>query len=190
MLHTRAQIPRFILASLIAAVIAAPTSSAVPRDLDVLYFPTPQTAVEKMLEMAEITSGDVVIDLGSGDGRIPITAAKVYGVTALGVDLDAELVAKASANAEREGVAHKVTFREQDLFETDLSTGTVITMFLLTSINEKLKPRLKQLKPGTRILSYSFGMGDWAPDKTERVDGRAIHMWVIRRDTNGVTAAD
>lgn len=146
---------------------------------DVLYFPTPQQAVDIMLEMAEIRDGDVLIDLGSGDGRIPITAAKRYGIRGMGVEIDPELVKQANEAAKREGVADKVVFKEQDLFETDLSEASVITLFLLTSINVKLRPALLKLKPGTRVLSYSFGMGAWKPDRTEMVDGRAVHLWVV-----------
>lgn len=153
-----------------------------PAQPDVLYFPTPQPAVDKMLEMAAITEGDVLIDLGSGDGRIPITAAKRYGIRGMGVEIDAALVKQANDNARREGVADKVVFREQDLFETDLSEASVVTLFLLTSINVKLRPTLLKLKPGTRILSYSFGMGAWKPDRTEVVDGRNIHLWVVPDD--------
>lgn len=149
---------------------------------DVLFFPTPQPAVEKMLEMAEIRDGDVLIDLGSGDGRIPITAAKRYGIRGMGVEIDPELVTRANDNAKREGVADRVVFKEQDLFHTDLDQATVITLFLLTSINVKLRPKLLKLKPGTRILSYSFGMGAWQPDRTEVVDGRTIYLWVVPED--------
>lgn len=153
---------------------------AAAQEPKVLYFPTPQAAVDTMLEMAEIKSDDVLIDLGSGDGRIPISAAKTYGIRAHGVDIDAELIEKSTENAKRDGVAEKVSFKQQDLFETDLGGATVITMFLLTSINDKLRPRLQQLKPGTRVLSYGFGMSDWKPDRVERVDGRAIYLWIVR----------
>lgn len=152
------------------------------RKPDVLFFPTPQPAVEMMLEMAQIRDGDVLIDLGSGDGRIPITAAKRYGIRGMGVEIDPDLVEKANENARREGVADRVAFYEQDLFHTDLDDATVVTLFLLTSINVKLRPKLLKLKPGTRILSYSFGMGAWKPDRTEVVDGRTIYLWVVPED--------
>lgn len=168
------------LAFAIAALSLGLADAVVGQEPKVLYFPTPQVAVDKMLEMAEIKSGDVLIDLGSGDGRIPITAAKAYGIRAYGVDIDLELIEKSNENAKREGVSDRVSFKQQDLFETDLGDATVITMFLLTSINDKLRPRLQQLKPGTRVLSYSFGMSDWKPDRVERVDGRAIYLWVVR----------
>ncbi|WP_041316733.1 SAM-dependent methyltransferase [Hyphomicrobium nitrativorans] len=159
------------------AVVSAPANTAHPPE--VLYFPTPQAAVDVMLEMADLKEGDVLIDLGSGDGRIPITAAKRYGIRAEGVDINPDLVAKATENAEQAGVADKVVFKEQDLFETELGDATVITLFLLTSINLKLRPELLKLAPGTRILSYNFGMGEWTPDRTEIVEGRAVHLWVV-----------
>lgn len=176
----------------LVALAAALLAAALPgrggaRQLDVPYFPTPQPVVDKMLEMAEVKSGDVLIDLGSGDGRIPITAAKKHGVRALGVDLDPQRIMDANENAKREKVTDKVEFREQDLFETDLSQATVITMYLLGSINMKLRPRLMQLKPGTRIVSHSFGMGDWEPDRTERVDGRTIYLWIVREGMGDTT---
>ena len=168
---------RPLLAILLAFAVA---HDAAGQDLDVPYFPTPQPAVEKMLEMADIKSGDYLIDLGSGDGRIPITAARRYGIRALGVDLDPALNERARAAAARENVSDKVVFREQDLFDTDLSEATVITVFLLGSINMKLRPRLMALKPGTRILSYGWSMGDWKPDITTQIDGRSIHLWIVR----------
>jgi tRNA G37 N-methylase Trm5 len=173
------------LAVAVLAALALGQSAA--RELDVPYFPTPQPAVEKMLEMAQIKSGDYLIDLGSGDGRIPITAAKLYGIRALGVDLDPARVIQASENAKQERVSDKVVFREQDLFETDLSEATVITMFLLGSVNMKLKPRLMRLKPGTRILSYGWSMGDWTPERTEQVDGKPIYLWVVGGDAGRTT---
>lgn len=170
--------------------LALASAGASARELDVPFFPTPQPAVEKMLEMAEIKDGDYLIDLGSGDGRIPITAAKVYGIRALGVDLDPARVMDANESAKRERVADKVTFREQDLFETDLSKATVITMFLLGSLNQKLRPRLMRLRPGTRILSYAWNMGDWQPERTEHVDGKAIYLWVVRGDGDDTAPAE
>ena len=169
------------VAALFAVILAGP---ALARDLDVHYVPTPQAVVDKMLEMAEIKRGDKLIDLGSGDGRIAITAAKKYEVEAVGIDLDPARIAEAKENALREKVTDKVTFRQQDLFETDLSKADVITLYLLNSINMKLRPKLMQLKPGTRIVSHSFGMGDWEPDKTEQAEGSTIHMWVVRELDN------
>lgn len=180
--------PASLLAGLLALVVAAGAAEA--RELDVPYFPTPQPAVEKMLKMAGIKDGDYLIDLGSGDGRIPITAARLYGIRALGVDLDPARIIQANENAKRERVTDKVVFREQDLFETDLGEATVVTMFLLGSVNLKLKPRLLQLKPGTRILSYGWSMGDWEPDRTEMVEGKPIYMWIVRGENDRAAPAD
>jgi SAM-dependent methyltransferase len=170
-----------LTASALLSVLALCASGlAVGRQLDVEYFSTPQEAVDTMLEMAGVTQHDYVIDLGSGDGRIPITAAKRYGARALGVDIDPQRVAEANANAQKAGVEDKVRFAQQDLFDTDISEASVLTMFLLGSINLKLRPRLlAELKPGTRIVSYSFNMGDWQPDRTAKVDGRPIYLWII-----------
>ena len=164
----------------IAGALAALVAAVETRARDVVFFPTPQPAVAKMLEMAEIRPDDRLIDLGSGDGRIPITAAKDYGITALGVDLDADLVKQSRESAAAENVADKVEFREQNLFDTELSSASVITLFLSHSINMKLRPRLQALKPGTRIVSYGFAMGDWEPDRTEKVNGRSVYLWVVR----------
>ena len=131
---------------------------------DVVWVPTPQVLVDRMLDMAKVTRKDVVYDLGSGDGRTVITAAK-RGATALGIEYEAEMVALARRNAQREGVAARARFIQQDLFESDFSKATVITMFLLPEINLRLRPKILSLKPGTRIVSNSFPMGDWEPDQ-------------------------
>jgi predicted O-methyltransferase YrrM len=161
---------------------AQPVAPAKPlRDPDVIYVPTPQNVVEAMLKLASVTSSDVVYDLGSGDGRIAITAAQKYGARAVGIDINPERIKEANANLAKANVGDKVRFLNQDLFETDLSPATVITLYLLPSLNQKLIPKLKQLKPGTRIVSHSFDMGpDWAPEKTEDVQGRMIYYWTIK----------
>jgi hypothetical protein len=148
-------------------------------DLDVPYVPTPPRVVSAMLEVAQVGKDDVLYDLGSGDGRIPITAAKQFGTRGVGVDIDPERVQEATANAQRAGVSDRVQFRQQDLFETDLSEATVVTLYLLPQVNLDLRPRLLQLKPGTRIVSHSFDMGDWKPDRTLQVDGSTIYYWVV-----------
>ncbi len=130
---------------------------------DVVWVPTPQALVDTMLDLAQVTPDDYVIDLGSGDGRTVITAAK-RGARALGIEYNPEMVALSTRNAEVEGVSDRATFINADLFETDFSEATVITMFLLTSINIKLRPKILDLKPGTRIVSNTFDMGDWSPD--------------------------
>ncbi|MGH9311133.1 MAG: SAM-dependent methyltransferase [Vicinamibacterales bacterium] len=151
------------------------------RDPDVIYVPTPQEVVDAMLQMANVTAKDVVYDLGSGDGRIPITAAQKFGATAVGIDINPERIKEANANLAKANVGNKAKFLNQDLFETDLSPATVITLYLLPSLNVKLMPKLKQLKPGTRIVSHSFDMGStWPPEKTQDVNGRMIYMWTIK----------
>lgn len=148
--------------------------------LNVPYVPTPQAVVDKMLEIANVTRADYVIDLGSGDGRIPITAAKRFGSKAMGVDIDPIRIQEAKANAVNARVTDKVEFKQQDLFKTDISKATVLTMYLLPRVNMELRPRiLSELKPGTRVVSHSFDMGDWKPDKTVKVDGRTIHFWIV-----------
>lgn len=132
---------------------------------DVVYVPTPQVAVDEMLKMAKVSPNDFVIDLGSGDGRIVITAAKKFGARGLGVDLDTYLLKQARSNAKREGVADRVEFIEQNLFETDLSRATVITTYLLPEMNERLRPRILALKPGTRVVTHDYDMGEWQPDE-------------------------
>jgi len=136
---------------------------------DVVWVPTPQAVVDKMLDMAKVTSKDFVMDLGSGDGRTVITAAK-RGARAVGVEYNPDMVELSKRNAEKEGVAAKATFMKADLFETDFSQATVITMFLLPDINIKLRPKILSLKPGTRVVSNSFTMGDWKADETAELN--------------------
>jgi hypothetical protein len=137
---------------------------------DVVWVPTPQPLVEKMLDMAQVTPQDFVMDLGSGDGRTVITAAK-RGTTALGIEYNPDMVTLSEKNAAAANVSAKATFRKADLFETDLSKATVITMFLLPSINMKLRPKILDLKPGTRIVTNTFTMEDWQPDQQETISG-------------------
>ena len=132
---------------------------------DVVYVPTPQVVVEEMLRLAKVGAGDFVIDLGSGDGRMVITAAKKFGARGFGVDLDTVLLKLSNENARREGVADRARFVEQNLFETDLSQATVITSYLLPEMNETLRPKILDLKPGTRIVAHDYHMGEWDPDQ-------------------------
>jgi methylase of polypeptide subunit release factors len=134
---------------------------------DVVYVPTPQIVVETMLKMAKVGPSDYLIDLGSGDGRIVITAAKKYGARGFGVDLDRVLLKLANESAKREGVADRAQFFERNLFETDLSKATVITSYLLPEMNERLRPKLLRLKPGTRVVAHDYHMGDWQPDDND-----------------------
>ncbi|HJS37262.1 MAG TPA: methyltransferase domain-containing protein [Burkholderiales bacterium] len=150
------------------------------REPDVIYVPTPQSVVEDMLRLADVKKGDVLYDLGCGDGRIPVTAARKYGVRAVGIDIDPERIREASQNAKKNGVAKLVRFRQQDLFQTDLREATVVTLYLLPDLNLKLRPRLlEQLRPGTRIVSHQFDMGDWKPDKTLETGGATVYLWTV-----------
>jgi precorrin-6B methylase 2 len=165
----------------VAQEAAPPATSTAPlREPDVIYVPTPQPVVDAMLAMAGVKKGDVLYDLGSGDGRIPITAAKQFGVRGVGIDINPERIAEANANARAQGVTGLVTFKNEDLFETNFSEASVVTLYLLNSLNEKLRPKLlRDLKPGTRIVSHAFRMGDWEPERTQNVDGSMIYMWTV-----------
>ena len=143
------------------------------------FVPSPQIVVDKMIELGGVKKGDVVYDLGSGDGRIVIAAAK-KGARAVGFEIDPDLVGESRANIQKAGVQEMAEIRNQDILTVDLSAASVITMYLLPDVNLKLRPNLlSQLKPGSRVVSHSFDMGDWKPDKVERVDGRTIYFWTI-----------
>ena len=154
------------------------TQEAPTRRPDVIFVPTPQAVVDEMLNVAKVGPNDVLFDLGSGDGRIAITAAK-RGARATGIDIDSQRIKEANENARKAGMADKVKFMQADLFEQDFSSATVITLYLLPDLNLKLRPKLLQLKPGTRIVSHDFDMGDWTPDRTLKVDNRTIHFWTV-----------
>ena len=143
------------------------------------FVPSPQVVVEKMIELAGVKKGDVVYDLGSGDGRIVIAAAK-KGAKAVGFEIDPDLVGESRANIQKAGFQEMAEIRNQDILTVDLSAASVVTMYLLPDVNLKLRPNLlSQLKPGSRVVSHSFDMGDWKPDKVERVEGRTIYFWTI-----------
>jgi cyclopropane fatty-acyl-phospholipid synthase-like methyltransferase len=175
---------KWLLAATIAIAIGPALVSAQElKPKDVPYVSTPQIVVDKMLELAALTKDDVVYDLGSGDGRIVISAAKKYGVRGVGVDIDPERVKEANANAVQAGVADRVRFIEQDLFKTDLKEASVVTLYLLPEVNLRLMPKLlRELKPGTRVVSHAFDMGDWKPEQTVQVEGRTVYYWVIPKD--------
>ena len=155
-------------------------SPVAAQEPDVIYVPTSEPTVLAMLEMAGVDSSDVVYDLGSGDGRIVITAAQKFGAKGVGIDIDPQRIKEANENAEAANVTDKVEFIEGDLFQSDFSEASVVTLYLLSSLNEKLRPILmKQLKPGTKIVSHAFKMGDWEPEKSEIVDGNTIYMWTV-----------
>jgi ribosomal protein L11 methylase PrmA len=162
-------------------VLTAVAQEQVP---EVPYVPTPDKVVEEMLRLASVGKDDVVYDLGCGDGRIVITAVQKHGARGVGVDIDPERIKESIDNARKAGVSDRVKFIQQDLFETDLSQATVVTLYLLPDVNLRLRPKLlSELKPGTRIVSHAFDMGDWKPEKVVKVPGadreRTIYYWVV-----------
>jgi hypothetical protein len=174
------------LAAVCLATIASVHAQQQPKpQLDVHFVPTPEEVVDRMLAMAKVTNKDFVIDLGSGDGRIVIAAAKKYGARGLGVDLDPQRIKEAQENLQKAGVSDKVEFRQQNLFETDLSKATVLTMYLLPRLNLQLRPALLDLRPGTRLASHAFDMGDWRADRHERIDGRDAYFWIVPAKVKG-----
>src|SRR5688572_1116426 len=147
---------------------------------DVPFVSTPDRVVERMLQLAKVGPEDVVYDLGSGDGRIVIAAARKHGARGVGIDIDPQRVKEGSDNARRAGVAERVEFREGDLFKADISDATVVTLYLMTGVNLRLRPKLlNELKPGTRVVSHAFGMGDWKPAAIERVGTTTLYYWVV-----------
>ena len=177
----------------VPALIALPASGA---DTSVPYVPTPQSVVDRMLEIGKVGPQDYLIDLGSGDGRIVVTAAKKYGARGFGVDLNPTRIAEANENARKAGVTDKVTFHRTDLFETDLARASIITMYLLPRVNLDLRPKLLELKPGTRIVSHDFSMGDWQPEHHEQVDAKDkyggsgglsdVYLWIVPAKVGGI----
>ncbi len=152
---------------------------------DVIWVPTPKSLVEKMLKMAEVKPSDVVFDLGSGDGITVITAAKQFGVRATGIEYNPDMVELSKRNAQREGVSDKTEFIRGDIFATDFSKATVVTMYLLPYLNLKLRPTILAMKPGTRIVSHAFTMEDWAADQTDSTEGRTAYMWIVPAKVEG-----
>lgn len=156
------------------------------RRPDVIFVPTPPETVDEMLRQAHLKKGDVLYDLGSGDGRIPLEAARKYGVRAVGIDIDPKLVAEANETAKREGLESLVSFRLADMFAADVSEATVVTLYLSNTLNVMLRPKLlRELRPGARIVSHDFRMGDWTPEKTVRVPWknlyRTVYVWTVPR---------
>ena len=184
-------VPRCVLLGLAAAVVAAAPSplagerrpAAAQENSLAPFVPTPQDVVDRMLELAEVTRDDVVYDLGCGDGRIVITAAERFGARGVGIDIDPQRIAESNANAERAGVGHLVEFIQQDAMAVDVSDATVVTLYLLSSSNLKLRPRLTaQLPAGARIVSHAFSMGDWPADQVDRFEDvrgntRTLYLW-------------
>jgi precorrin-6B methylase 2 len=182
---------RTVLSFLTGAILAIPVASAQAtqprREPDVPFVPTTEEAVQAMLKLADITKDDVLYDLGCGDGRIVIAAARLYGTRGVGIDINPVRIAEAKENARKAGVENLVRFEENDLFQSDIHEATVVSLFLLTSVNLKLRPKLLQdLKSGTRIVSNTFDMGDWVPEKEATVNGpedaflsRKLYLWKI-----------
>ena len=152
---------------------------------DVIYVPTPHEVVDDMLRLANVRKGDVLYDLGSGDGRIAIAAAKKYGIKAIGIDIDPDRIREANENARKAGVTDLVQFRQEDLFKADFREATVVTLYLLPDLNVKLRPRLwDELKPGTRIVSHQVDMGTWKPEKRLESNGRVVYFWTVPAKKN------
>jgi protein-L-isoaspartate O-methyltransferase len=180
---------RIVTAALLAAIIAVmpvaaqqATTQQPTRRPDIHWVPTPPAVVDAMLKLADVKTTDVVFDLGCGDGIIVTTAAQKYGARAVGIDIDPQRVKEATERARKMGVSDRVEIRQGDLFEEDIKEATVVTLYLLRSLNIKLMPKLKaDLKPGTRIVSQTFDMGEtWPPEKTIEVDGRPVYLWTIK----------
>jgi ubiquinone/menaquinone biosynthesis C-methylase UbiE len=179
-------IPAVLFSAIVAAGAAnGQTASQAPqlRSPDVIFVPTAPEVVEAMLKLAKVGPDDVVYDLGSGDGRIPIAAVQTFKArSAVGIDIDPQRIKEANENLKKAGVGDRVRFLNQDLFTTPIGDASVVTLYLLQSLNEKLMPKLqKELKPGSRVVSQSFSMGEkWPPDQTMQVEGRNIYLWIIK----------
>jgi len=186
--------PRLFATFLLAVALTLPgVATAQDKDYaptvgqegkDVIWVPTPQALVEKMLDMAKLTPKDIHYDLGSGDGRTVIAAAK-RGAQAVGVEYNPDMVVLSERAAAKEGVAGKAKFIQGDIFETDFSHATVVTLYLLPSLNVKLRPTILKMKPGTRVVSHAFNMDDWQPDQTENVEGRTAYLWIVPAPVDG-----
>ncbi len=168
------------MSRLVLLIAAALLGQQPIRTPDVMFTPTRHAIADAMLQLANVGAGDVVYDLGSGDGRIPIIAAQKYGARGMGIEIDPRLVALARTNASEAEVADRVTFAVGDLFTADLREATVVTMYLSPNILKQIEPRLRALKPGTRIVSHQFPMSGWAPDKRMVIDEAELLLWVVR----------
>jgi SAM-dependent methyltransferase len=188
MRHRQFHAPSFVAALILSASLAAAQSTQPRREPDVPYVPTTEEAVQAMLKLADVKKTDIVYDLGCGDGRIVIAAAKEYGAHGVGIDINPQRVREAKENAKKAGVETLVHFEENDLFEADIHEASVVTLFLLESINMRLRPKLlKDLRPGTRVVSNTFGMGDWKPDQELTVGNpseeftlsQKLYLWIV-----------
>jgi hypothetical protein len=188
-------IPKGILSALAAVLFAtAPAAYAQQKDFkphvgqqgkDVVWVPTPDEVVERMLNMAQTKPEDYVIDLGAGDGKIAIAAAKKFGARSLGVEYNPDMAALAQRNAQAAGVSGKAQILQGDIFVTDFTQATVLTMYLLPSLNMKLRPQILAMRPGTRVVTHAFNMEDWEPDESSDVDGRRVYLWVVPASVAG-----
>jgi SAM-dependent methyltransferase len=174
-------IARLFGITVVSAAASLAWAQQAPVKKDVPYVPTPQPVVDKMLELADVKADDVVYDLGCGDGRMVVTAAQKYGAKGLGIDIDPQRIKESNENAAKAGVTDKVKFMTQDLFDTDFHDATVMTMYLLPSVNMRLRPTILNLKPGSRIVSHAFDMEDWKPDQQVTVEpgGQTVYYWVV-----------
>jgi hypothetical protein len=181
-------------AALLAALLVASGAAAQQQKFepqvgqagkDVIWVPTPDDVVDRMLTMAQVTPGDFVMDLGSGDGKIAIAAARKFGARSLGIEYNPDMVKLAQDNAQRAGVAEKASFRRADIFATDFSHATVITLYLLPALNMKLRPQILSMRPGTRVSSHSFNMEDWEADESSTLDGRRAYFWIVPASVMG-----
>jgi SAM-dependent methyltransferase len=163
-----------------SGAVTQPEAGTRYRQPDVIYVPTPRAVIDEMLRIAKVRADDVIYDLGCGDGRIVITAAQEYGARGIGIDIDPQRIREANENARQAGVTDRVRFLNEDLFEADISQATVVTLYLLESLNEKLRPKLlRELRPGTRIVSHDFKMGDWEPEQAIEMNGHRVYFWTV-----------
>ncbi len=194
MISITRQLAAMAAAALLASLLATFPAQAQQKDFepqvgqagkDVIWVPTPDEVVDRMLRMAQVTSNDYVIDLGAGDGKIAIAAAKKFGARSLGIEYNPDMVKHAMRNAEKAGVIGKARVVHGDIFQTDFTQATVITMYLLPALNLKLRPQILAMRPGTRVVSHSFNMEDWEPDETSTFDGRSAYLWVVPAPVTG-----
>ncbi|HKB62279.1 MAG TPA: class I SAM-dependent methyltransferase, partial [Burkholderiales bacterium] len=188
-------IPKGIVSALAAALFAlAPAAYAQQKDFkphvgqqgkDVVWVPTPDEVVERMLNMAQTKPEDYVIDLGAGDGKIAIAAAKKFGARSTGIEYNPDMAALAQRNAQAAGVGGKAQIVQGDIFVSDFTQATVLTMYLLPSLNMKLRPQILAMRPGTRVVTHAFNMEDWEPDESSDVDGRRVYLWIVPANVSG-----
>jgi cyclopropane fatty-acyl-phospholipid synthase-like methyltransferase len=181
-------VKRFAIILIMGLFFTGATTISSAQDT-IPFVPSPQYVVDRMIEVAEIKKGDVLYDMGSGDGRIVIGAAKKYGIRAVGIDLNPELVAKARENAKQEGVSHLVEFRAQDGLTVDISEATVVTLYMFKWFNNAIRPKLQKLKPGSRVIAHDFDIDDWKPTRVESVkapsdgsdyaESRTLYIWIV-----------